>query len=318
MSATLTGAPRPLAERIRRFFLDPAGARVAIEFASTGVVGARVEPVHGGLELRALFNEPLSPGAFAPSLDNPGFAGKEEIREATRRVLARIGATPSVRAALVVPDIVARFRLFPQQEIQAEPAKRNALIAFRMQKLLPFPPADIRVISAWPRTATEPVLAIGCSGPVLSAFEQVGQAFGLDVGSVETSSMALLRGVKAEGDALLVRHDPACLTLTVVRNGWPVAIRCFDAAVSLRAEEVRREMASTAVFWRDRLAGQSLVGALVHATDPWFESIAADVSALFGCQADRAQPSSRFAVSGVPAAAQRSAAPALALLEAGS
>ena len=98
--------------------------------------------------------------------------------------------------------------------------------------------SDVRVISVWPRSPGDLVLGIGFSAGVLLAYEQVGQAFGLDVGSVETSSMALLRGLESEGDCLLVRHDPAWLTLTLTRNGWPLSIRSFDAAVARKPEEV--------------------------------------------------------------------------------
>ena len=211
-----------------------------------------------------------------------------------KRVLSKIGATPSARAALVVPDVVARFRIFAQDEVRSEPKKRDGLIAFRMQKLLPFPAADVRVISAWPRSSSEPVLGVGFSSAVLGAYEQVGQAFGLDVGSIETSSMALLRGLDTEGDALLVRHDPAWLTLTLTRRGFPMSIRSFDATVARSPEEVRREIASTAVFWRDRLSGTSLTSAIVHASDRWFDALSADLGAVFGCSggtSEAARPS---------------------------
>jgi hypothetical protein len=306
--------PRSLGERLRRFFLDPEGAQVALEFSSIALVGARVESKRGRVELRSLVSEPLSEGTFVPTLEDPGFVNKEEMRDAARRVLAKIGAAPQARAALVVPDVVARFRLFAQDEVRTEPKKRDAVIAFRMQKLLPFPPADVRVISAWPRLATDPVLGVGFSGAVLGAYEQVGQAFGLDVGSVETSSMALLRGLDTEGDALLVRHDPTWLTLTLMRQGWPVSIRSFDAAVARNPQEVRREIASTAVFWRDRLSGTRLASAVVHASDPWFEALSGDLAAAFGCGAERAKPPAHLVVAGMPTAVERSAAPALALL----
>jgi hypothetical protein len=306
--------PRSLGERLRRFFLDPEGAQVALEFSSVALVGARVESKRGRVELRSLVSEPLSEGTFVPTLEDPGFVNKEEMRDAARRVLAKIGAAPQARAALVVPDVVARFRLFAQDEVRTEPQKRDAVIAFRMQKLLPFPPADVRVISAWPRLATDPVLGVGFSGAVLGAYEQVGQAFGLDVGSVETSSMALLRGLDTEGDALLVRHDPTWLTLTLMRQGWPVSIRSFDAAVARNPQEVRREIASTAVFWRDRLSGTRLASAVVHASDPWFEELSGDLAAAFGGRAERAKPPAHLVVAGMPTAVERSAAPALALL----
>ncbi len=306
--------PRSVVERLRHFFLDPEGAQIALEFSSVALVGARVESKRGKVELRALVSEPLSEGTFVPSLDDPGFVNKEEMRDAAKRVLSKIGATPSVRAALVVPDVVARFRLFGQDEVRSEPERRDAVIAFRMQKLLPFPPAEVRVVAAWPRSLTDPVLAVGFSSAVLGAYEQVGQAFGLDVGSVETSSMALLRGLEVEGDALLVRHDPIWLTLTLMRQGWPVSIRSFDATVARSLEEVRREIASTAVFWRDRLAGTRLASAVVHASDRWFEALSDDISAAFGCVAQRAKPPAHLVVAGMPTAVERSASPALALL----
>ena len=314
MIAATATRPRSLGETLRRFFLDPQGAQIALEFSSLALVGARVESKRGKVELRSLVSEPLSEGTFVPTLEDPGFVNKEEMRDAARRVLSKIGATPQARAALVVPDVVARFRLFPQDEVRSEPKKRDAVIAFRMQKLLPFPPADVRVISAWPRSSEGPVLGVGFSSAVLGAFEHVGQAFGLDVGSVETSSMALLRGLDVEGDALLVRHDPTWLTLTLMREGWPVSIRSFDATVARSLEEVRREIASTAVFWRDRLSGTRLSSAVVHASDRWFEGLSGDLAAVFGCPVERAKPPARLVVAGMPTAVERSAAPALALL----
>jgi hypothetical protein len=126
--------------------------------------------------------------------------------------------------------------------------------------------------------------------------------------------MALLRGFAAAGDALLVRHDPTWLTLTLLREGWPVSIRSFDAEVAKSPAEVRREIASTAVFWRDRLAGTRLASAVVHASDQWFEGISGDLQAVFECSSERAKPPAHLVVAGLPTAAERSAAPALALL----
>ena len=301
-------------ERILRPFVEPSAAAAALEFSSFGLVGARVESVRGKAELRAIAMEPFSEGAFAPKLEDPGFVRKDEIREAIKRVLAQIGAAPGTRAAIVVPDIVARFRLFAQEEVSAEPKKRDAVVAFRMQKLLPFSSSEVKVISAWPRSSRDPVLAIGMSTAVLTAYDQVGQAFGLDVGSVEASSMALLRGLASQGDALLVRHDPAWLTLTLTRDGWPVSIRSFDDAVSRSEEEVRREIASTSVFWKDRLGGGRLTTAWVHSSDSWFGSLSDAVSQVFDCAVVKVQPPPGLTVSGVPPSIERAAAPALSLL----
>ncbi len=304
-------------QRLRHFLLEPSGAEVALEFSSVAVIGARVEQKRGRPELRALVSEPLSEGVFCPTLENPGFLDREQMRDAVKRVLSRVGAMPQARTAIVVPDVVARFRLFAQDEVQAEPSKRDATVAFRMQKLLSFPQGDARVISAWPRSAAEPVLAIGFSSAVMRAYEQVGDAFGLDVGSVETSSMALLKNLKTMGDLLLVRHDPQWLTLILTRDGWPVSIRSFDVEVAQSENEVRHEIASTAVFWRDRLQGKALGAAFIHATDPWFERLSAQVRSVFGGSPERVGCPANLVVSGIPGAIERQAAPALALLGGG-
>lgn len=304
-------------DSIRRFFLEPAGAEVALEFSSVAVVGARVESRRGKVELRSLVSEPLSAGAFAPTLEDPGFLVREEIRDAVKRVLSKTGAPPMARAAIVVPDAVVRFRLFAQDEVQAEPRKRDEIVAFRMQKLLPFAVGDLRVISAWPRSSSEPVLAIGFSTSVLGAYEQIGEAFGLDVGSVETSTLALLRGLTTSADCLLVRHDPKWMTLTLTRDGWPVSIRSFDEEVAGNSAEVRKEIASTAVFWRDRLAGTALAAAFLHCSDPSFDRVSQDVRSVFGRTPERVKTPANLVVAGIPAAIERQAAPALALLGTG-
>jgi hypothetical protein len=301
-------------DRLRGFFGAPQRAEVALQFTSSAIIGARVEARRGAAELRSLVSVPLSTGALQPTLEDPGFAQPDELRGAVRTVLARIGAAPEARAALVVPDVVARFRMFPQAEVAADPGQRLELLAFRMQKLLPFAAPDARVVSAFPRNATDPVIGIGFSSTVVRAYERAAESFGLDVGQVETASMALLRGMTESGDAVLVHHDSAWLTVTLVRDGWPVSVRLLDAGVAGSLEEMRREIASTAVFWRDRLAGQKLASAVVHAADPWFEGLAVDLERAFGVRAARAQPPAGFTVAGVPPAIERLAAPALTLL----
>lgn len=301
-------------DRVRDFFVAPSAPRLALEFSSVALNAARVEWARGKPELRALASEPLSDGAFVPTLEDAGFVRREEIRDVAKRLLGRVGATSSARTAIVVPDIAARFRLFTHDEVAGESGKRESVIAFRMQKLLPFAPADTRFASAWPRSSADPVLGIGFSSAVLGAYEQVASAFGLDVGLVETSSMALLRHLPLQGDVLLVRHDPTWLTVTLVRNGWPVSIRSFGSAVARHPDEVRHEISSTAIFWRDRLSGERLSGAFLHAADSWIEGIGREVTSFFGMPPQRVQPPAALTVAGVPPAIERSAAPALALL----
>jgi hypothetical protein len=102
--------------------------------------------------------------------------------------------------------------------------------------------------------------------------------------------------------------------LTLARNGWPISIRTFDAAVAGSPDEVGREIASTGVFWRDRLSGERLSGAFVHASDEWFETLGVQLTREFGCEAQRAEPPQGLVVAGLPTAIHRAAVPALAIL----
>lgn len=301
-------------EALTRYFRDPVRPDLAIEFTSTALSGARVEVRSGRRELAAVASAALPEGAFEPALDDPGFAAKEALREALRALLTRLGAPPDIRAALIVPDSVVRFRLFPASEAPPQADRRADLIAFRMQKLLPFPAEEVRVVSAFPRRPEDPALALGFSRPVLRAYEHAAEAFGLDVGQVETSTTALLKGVPGGGDSLLVRHDPRYLTMALIRDGWPVSIRSFDSSVARRGAEIRREIASTAVFWRDRLAGERLAEGFVHASDAAWAEIAAEVEGAFGLRPVRASAPATLATAGVQSVVERQVVPALTLL----
>lgn len=314
MNAGVATARPSVSEAVRRFLVEPSAPEVALEFSSIGIVGARVETERGRSTLRAIAFEPLSEGALTPALEGSGLLRKEEIRDAMKRVLSRIAATAGMRAALVVPDIAARFRLFAAEEIEGEEKNRESVVAFRMRKLLPFAAAETRVVSAWPKSTGGSTLAIGMSTTVLAGYEQVVTAFGLDLGLIETSSMALSRRAPAQGDVFLIRHDPTWLALTLMRNGWPVSIRLFDSAIARNPAEIRREIASTAVFWGDRLGGTLLSDAWIQAQDANFEMLALSVREVFGAAAQRPALPPSFSVPGVPQSVERVAAPALFLL----
>ena len=309
---------RSIVDRVRDYFVEPAAAEVAIEFTSEAIVGARTELRRGGAEVRALASEPLPPRAFAPSISDPGFADREAMRESVKRLADRLGVAPGARTAIVVPDVAARFRLFTPAELEGESTQREAIVAFRMQKLLPFPPAESRVVASWPRSTAQPVLAIGFSATVVAAYEQIGEGLDLDVGSIETSSMALLSLAHGKGDALVVRHDPACLTLMIVRDGWPAAIRSFDAATAGSVLEVRREIAATAVFFKDRLQGARLDKAMIHGTEEIHGAIQAAIQDHFGIAAGRARLPPTASLPGLPSAVERQAVSVLALLGVGA
>lgn len=305
---------------LRRWFTETPPVDAAISFSSRAICAARVEGRGAARTLRAIAVEPLAEGVFTPRLDHPGFREPEALREALRRALSRSSIRAGEPVAAVVPDALVRFRLFSGDEAHASAPDRDEQLRFRLRKLLPPEASEARIVAAWPSRGPSPdrgAVGIGGGAAVLDAYEQALRAFGLDCGSVEPALAPLLDALgreRPEGDALLVHHDAASVSIALTRDGWPVALRSFGADVASSGDEIAREIATTAVFWRERLSGRSLVGATIHAGDAEFEGMDAAVRAAFGGTTTRAAAPTGLLATGVPTAILRAAAPALALL----
>ncbi len=98
---------------------------------------------------------------------------------------------------------------------------------------------------------------------VLDSYEAPLRELGFEPGLVELSGLALLRAcaAQARGDELLVNWDHGYLSLFLTRDGQPLLLRTLSGDPADQPSEVAREIASTVLYHRERLAGEPLSGA---------------------------------------------------------
>jgi hypothetical protein len=258
---------------LRRRLVEPEPPLVAVELRARTVGVVRLTRTGSRVTLGGAAFAELPAGALQLSITEPNVADPEALRSALRAALERAGALEAVRVGLVVPDPVARVALLPAAELQGRrEADRRELARFRLRKALPFDVRSARIVMA--PAAGGQVLVGAVMDAVLDSYEAPLWALGLHPGLVEVQSLALLsvlarRG--APGDRLLVNWDEGYVSLVVARDGLPLLVRTLVGEAAASPDQVPREIASTLLYYRERLGGPGLAGAALRASGRPFQ-----------------------------------------------
>lgn len=263
----------PLAARslqwMRRQFVEPDRPVVAIEVHASSVGVLRVRKDRGRLLVGAAALMELPPGTLSLSLTQPNIVDGERFRQAVHGALERAGILGGAKVALVLPDTAARVALVPAVEVPSrKPAEIHELLRFRLRKSIPFEVREARLAyAAGGETATDTIVAATAFGPVVDQYEEAFRSLALEPGLVEIAGLALARAAfraPASGDGLLVNWDDGYVTLVLARNGWPILVRTLAGAVVASPGDVIREVASTLIYYRERLGGSGITAACVR------------------------------------------------------
>jgi hypothetical protein len=102
--------------------------------------------------------------------------------------------------------------------------------------------------------------------PVLQDYEAAFLGLGLVPRLVELCSLALLDlAPVASGDHLFVNWDEAYASLVITREGWPLLARTLAEAAAT-PEALPHEVATTLLYYRERMGGAGLAGAVVRSS----------------------------------------------------
>lgn len=226
---------------------------VAIEIASRRVTVAELSDGGGGPVVAAYASEPLPDDAVTPSLVGANIPNPAVVADALRRAFDRAGMRAPRRAALVIPDSVARISLLSFEELPPKPADLDQLVKWQIKKGTPFPLEEARVdhdvVHSEAGAAT--VLATVARRDVLAQYEAVADAVGVHAGIVDLASFNVMNAVMAAGAAVPGDWLLVCLA----RDATTLAI--------LRGEQL--------MFYRHRAAVDEPLAALVHQTAMYHE-----------------------------------------------
>lgn len=238
-------------------WLTPVPPTVAIELASHRVTV--VEVPQGAPVVSAFAAEPLPDGAIAPALSGPNIADPRIVTDALARALDRAGLASARRAALVVPDSVARVSLLPFDQLPPRAADLDKLVRWQLRKATPFPLDDAQVshFEAGVSNAGRLVAAVVMRREVLAEYESVVSAAGIHPGIVDLASFnvmnaAIASGAAGDGDWLIVHLAAEATTLAILRGSSLLFYRHRSA---VDQESLGALVHQTAMYHEDRLGG---------------------------------------------------------------
>jgi Tfp pilus assembly PilM family ATPase len=265
----LTGATRRLGGRARSWLVDPELPLLGLEFHRRSVAAVRLTREGGGRALAAAATAALPEEALIPSMTQANVADPEGLRAVVRGVVERVGGLTARHVALALPDTVARVVVLSGKDVEASKgALSEDIVRFKLREKVPFDMRGAHVVwRAIDADGERSILVVALLRSVLAEYEGLCSALGLEAGLVEVGSLALLRGTseqRASGDWLLLNWDEDHASVSLSRKGVPVLVRTLVGRAG--TTEVLRELANTILYYRDRLGGSALTGALLRSS----------------------------------------------------
>ncbi len=238
-------------------WLTPVPPSVAIAIASRRITV--VEVPSPGTTVRAYAGEGVPEGAIVPALTGVNIVEPDVVRAAIKRALDRAGLGAVRRAAMVVPDSVARVSLLTFEQVPTRPQDLEQLIQWQLRKALPYP-IEEAVVSHFPAASGEgrlSVAAVVARRDVLAQYEGVLNELGVHAGVVDLASFNVINAVFAAGgpdgkDWLVIHMTPEATTLAILRGE---SLMFYRQRAHADDEPLGSLVHQTAMYHEDRLGG---------------------------------------------------------------
>ncbi|MCC7007852.1 MAG: pilus assembly protein PilM [Acidobacteria bacterium] len=232
---------------------------VAIEIASRRVTVASVAESGGTLAIRGLAIEALPEGVVTPALTGPNLPGRDVVATAVGRALQRGGLGGTKRAALIVPDSVARVSLLPLATIPARASDLDRIVRWQLRKTTPFPldQAQVTCFTASRGVEATTIAAVVARRDVIMEYEAVTSSLGIHAGTVDLASFNVMNAAIASSgsagtDSLLVHASTEATTLAILRGG---ELMFYRHRTAVEDEPLGALVHQTAMYHEDRLGG---------------------------------------------------------------
>lgn len=243
---------------IRASWFTAARLTLGIEISTAHVAAVRLGGGDGAPVVSASGIEALPPGAVVAALNAPNIADAGALTAAVARVLERVGGRQR-RAALVLPDTVAKVSLLRFEKVPPREQDLLELVRWQVRKSVPFPIEDAQ-ISCTPGIETaqgREFLVLVARRDIVAAYEDACRAAGVHAGIVDIATSTLLNALLAGGrhvgqDWLLVNLAPDYLSVAIVRGAHMVFYRHRGAEDDTTLADVVHQ---TAMYYEDRLGG---------------------------------------------------------------
>jgi hypothetical protein len=231
-----------------------AAIEIAPDMVSIAVLGARGPAP----TVQAYGAADLPPGAVVPALVGHNIVDRAPVVDALRAACERAGHRPR-RAALVIPDVVARVSLVRFDQIPDRRDDLDQLIRWQVKKSLPFSVDEASIShSAGSRLESGgEFVVVAARRDVVAEYEGVCDAAGVHAGLVDVATLCVanlyLAGGAPAGDWLIVHIRPECTSIAIMRGSDLIF---FRSRAEGDAEPLSDVVHQTAMYYQDRLAGK--------------------------------------------------------------
>ena len=237
----------------------PPPPTVAIELANRRVTVVEVSRGVKGVSVTGYASESLPPEAIVPAPGGVNIANPGIVADALRRALERAGAKAARRAALVIPDSVARLSLLTFEQLPPKPADVDQLVRWQLKKSTPYPidEAQVSWFPAHRGNAGTVVGAVAARRDVVAEYEAVATMVGVDAGLVDLACLNVMNAVVAANastpaDWLLIAMSPEATALAIGRGA---DLMFYRHRPMLEGEPLSALVHQTAMYHEDRLGG---------------------------------------------------------------
>jgi Tfp pilus assembly PilM family ATPase len=267
----------------RSSWLAPAPPTVAIEIASRRVTAVSIERSDAGPVVSGQATEVLPEGAVVPALAAGNIREPAAVTEALSRALDRAGLGSARRAALVVPDSVARVSLLTLDNLPSRPDDLDRFMRWQLKKSTPFAIEDAQVSYFPVGGSTRPATMAGVVArrDVVAEYEAIPAALGIHPGIVDLASFNVMNAIigvggEVPGDWLLVHLAAEATSLAIVRGHQ---LMFYRHRTAVDEESLGSLVHQTAMYHEDRLGGGGFARVWLSGGGPGTDAARAEVSA---------------------------------------
>lgn len=287
-----------------------ARPRLACEISANRVIAARASD-KGALDVFTV--RQLNPGTVVPSLNATNIQNASAVRTVINGALASLSGG-SRDLTVILPDAAVRVLLLEFDDLPAKAQDRDSVIRFRLKKSLPFD-VEHAAVSCDVRRSNGTIQVVAAVSPaeVIKEYEDAFRDAGYSPGVLLPSSLAALGLLEGDKPTLMLKVDPANVTVAAAVNQELRLMRTLDNPHGERvsATELAETVLPSIVFFEDTFGARieqifvtgvtSLdeIGPMLHQqTQARVEELAPGVSSSANLGGDKYDPSVMAAVAG--------------------
>ena len=230
--------------------------RLACEITPEGILAARASEKPARLEV--FTGRRLKEGAITPNLNGPNVLDAEALRTALGGALGAV-AGKSRDVIVVLPDLAVRVVLLDFEALPAKPEEAEPVIRFRLKKSLPFD-VEQAALSYEVTRSNGNIRVVAAVSPrsIIEEYETALRAAGYSPGVVLPSSLAALGLIDGDRPTLVLKVDPANITIIAVERQELRLVRTLDNphGANVSATDLTEAVLPSIVFFEDTFAAK--------------------------------------------------------------